>query len=428
MPSLKNLFLMSAAFLFASTAQAQYNYSKDISKIFQAKCQQCHREGDIAPFALDSYTAASDWADDIKSAVSEKRMPPWKPISGFNSFRDAYGLSDEERSMIINWVDAGKPEGDPADLPEPLPNTGEWNLGEPDMIIQMPVTFEVPARKDTYRCFVIPTNFTEDRWVSAAQYVPGNKKVVHHIIGYLDTNDASAKYDGKDGNPGYDCFGGPGDGVADSISGMLGGWAPGTRERLLQDGIALKIPKGAKIVLQVHYFANGKRDQTDKSKLGIYFSKSAQNKQLVYLPLLNNKFKLPPGEDNVEVGANFLVPPFYDATAYRVGPHMHLLGRKIKVERVNANKTLDPMVFINDWDFNWQGFYTFEEPMRLPALSQLKVTCNFDNSDKNPRNPNSPQKIVGWGEGTEDEMCIAFVGLVFDRQGLPFVSFRNPAK
>ena len=169
MLSSKNLLLLTASVLFAASAQAQYNYSKDISRIFQAKCQQCHREGDIAPFALDSYTAASDWADDIKAAVSEKRMPPWKPVAGVNSFRDSYALSDEERSMIVNWVDAGKPEGDAADLPEPTPSTGEWPLGEPDFIAEMPVNYAVPVRKDTYRCFVIPTNFTEDRWVSAAQ-------------------------------------------------------------------------------------------------------------------------------------------------------------------------------------------------------------------------------------------------------------------
>lgn len=423
--SSKHLLLVSASILFAASAQAQYNYSKDISRIFQAKCQQCHREGDIAPFALDSYSAASDWADDIKSAVSEKRMPPWKPVSGYNTFRDAYNLTDEERSMIVNWVDAGKPEGNAADLPDPIGATGEWSLGEPDFVVTMPVNFDVPARKDTYRCFVIPTDFKEDRWVSAAQYVPGNKKVVHHMIGYLDTSNSSAKYDGKDGSPGYDCFGGPGDGVADGVGSMLGGWAPGSRERFLQDGIAMKIPKGAKIVLQVHYFANGRRDQTDQSKLGIYFSKSKENKQLVYLPLINNKFKLQPGDENAEVTASMLIPPFYDATAYRVGPHMHLLGRQIKIERINANKTQDPLIFINDWNFNWQGFYSFEEPMRLPALSQVKVTCNFDNSDKNPRNPNSPLKVVGWGEGTEDEMCVGFVGVVFDRQGLPLVSLRN---
>ena len=155
-------FVLFAALFLTGSANAQYNYSKDISRIFQAKCQQCHREGDIAPFALDSYSAATMWADDIKAAVKEKRMPPWKPVDGFNSFRDAWGLSDEERTKIVNWIDGGMVEGDSADLPEPLPNTGEWLLGDPDKIVQMPVNFAIPAKKDTYRCFVIPSELTED--------------------------------------------------------------------------------------------------------------------------------------------------------------------------------------------------------------------------------------------------------------------------
>ncbi len=410
---------------FASSAHAQYNYSKDISRIFQAKCQQCHREGDVAPFALDSYATAVAWSEDIKNAVSQKRMPPWKPVDGYNSFRDAWGLNDEERSMIVNWVDAGMPEGDAADLPEPLPNTGEWALGDPDMIVKMPIEFAVPARKDTYRCFVIPTSLAADQYLSAIQYLPGNRQVVHHVIAYVDKTGASAKYDGKDGSPGYDCFGGPGDGVAEDATSMLGGWAPGVRARFLPDGIAMKLPKGSKIVLQVHYFANGKKDQTDQTKVGLYYSKNSVNKLLAFLPILNTGFKLKPGEENAEVTAQFAIPPFYDATVILVAPHMHLLGKQIKLEKIGIDKKVDPLIYINDWNFSWQGFYTLETPMPLPALSQLKVTCNFDNSDKNPKNPNNPVKTVGWGEGTEDEMCIGFVGVVFDRQGLPFVSKRT---
>ena len=425
MPTLRHTLALFAVLIFGGSANAQYNYSKDISRIFQAKCQQCHREGDIAPFALDSYSAATTWADDIKAAVKEKRMPPWKPVDGYNSFRDAWGLSDEERNMIVNWIDGGMVEGDSADLPEPLPNTGEWLLGDPDKIVQMPVNFAVPAKKDTYRCFVIPSDATEDKWVSAVQYLPGNKQVVHHVIAYIDKTGASEQYDGKDGQPGYDCFGGPGDGVSLDASSMLGGWAPGVRPRFLPDGIAMKIPKGARIVLQVHYFTNGKRDQMDQTKLGIYYSKNTENKQLVFIPIVNTSFKLKPGDDNAEVTAQFPIPPFYDATAYLVAPHMHLLGRQIKVEKIGTDKKVEPLVYINDWNFNWQGFYSFETPMRLPALSQVKVTCNFDNSDKNPRQPNNPPVRVGWGEGTQDEMCIGFVGVVFDRQGLPFVSKRS---
>ena len=148
---------------------------------------------------------------------------------------------------------------------------------------------------------------------------------------------ASAKYDGKDGQPGYECFGGAGDGVAEDASSMLGGWAPGVRARFLPDGIAMKLTKGSRIVLQVHYFANGKKDQTDQTKIGLYYSKNEQNKQLVYIPIVNTSFKIKPGDENAQVTAQFPIPPFYDATAIQVMPHMHLLGRQIKVEKIGAD-------------------------------------------------------------------------------------------
>jgi hypothetical protein len=407
--------------LVATSSFGQTTYSRDISRIFQEKCQQCHREGDIGPFALNSYEAAMTWGEDIQSAIAEKRMPPWKPVAGHGEFKNNFGLSDEQRDMILNWYRGGAPEGDPRDLPEPIAETGEYHLGDPDVVLTMPETYTIARRGDIYRCFVVPTDFGVDRFLDAIQVVPGNRQVVHHVILYLDSSGKARQMDGKDGNPGYDCFGGPGDGIPLTLSSMAGGWVPGMRTTRLPEGVGTLIPKGADIIMQVHYYPGGRTNQQDQTKVGMYFAPQEVNKRLVYLPVINTSFRIPAGAESYDVVANFLIPPLFDATAYLVAPHMHLLGRRFKLEKVRFNGTRESLIRIDDWDFNWQGFYKYETPIRLNAFDQLRATCTFDNSEKNPRNPSNPLKVVRWGEGTEDEMCIGFLGVAFDRENLvPF--------
>jgi hypothetical protein len=273
---------------------------------------------------------------------------------------------------------------------------------------------------------VLPTGIDADKWVSAVQVSPGNKKIVHHVLLFIDTQGEAEKLDGKDGNPGYTCYGGPGFDIqtpnsiaaALDLAGGLGGWVPGTRVQALPDGVGLLLPKEGKIVMQVHYFPNG-HPGPDQTKVGIYYSKTPVERRMRYLPIVNTSFKIQPGDSNKEVTAKFTIPFFFDAHAIQIAPHMHLLGRKIKVELTSANaKKTDDLIQIDDWDFNWQGFYSFKEPFALPSLSTVKLTCNFDNSTDNPKNPSDPLKVVGWGEGTEDEMCLAFLGVTIDREKL----------
>lgn len=402
---------------FVSAALGQPTYSREISRIFQSKCERCHRPGDIAPFALINYQRAVTYAADIKRAVTEGAMPPWKPVPGHGEFRDAYGLSDEERQAILSWIDAGTPEGDPADLPEPLPLTGEWQLGEPDAILTGP-EFNVPDMKDLYRCFVLPTDFGGQKFVTAYQIAPGNKSIVHHVLLFIDEKGESAKLDGKDGAPGYNCFGGPV--VTLGIGGGLGGWAPGVRAAPLPEGIGVAVPPKARIIMQVHYFAEGKPG-IDQTRIGLYFSQKPIERRLIYVPLLNDGFSIPPENKDYEVTAEYRIPLFLDAKLINIGPHMHLLGKQIKVEADIPRNGAEKLVYVDKWDFNWQNFYTYVEPIALPAFSTVRLSCRYDNTTDNPRNPNNPLKAVGWGESTQDEMCLVFLGVTFDRENLlPF--------
>lgn len=401
----------------APIVRAEVTYSKEISRLYQAKCHGCHRTGDIAPFALDSYEAAKTWGEDIQRVVHEKIMPPWKPVDAHGKFKDDFGLTEDERSTILDWYKNGAPEGDAADLPEPQPETGEWQLGEPDAVIRMPELYNVPRRKDIYRCFVVPAGFDDDTWVKAVQIVPGNRQVAHHVILYLDMTNKSAELDAKDEEPGYECFGGPGDGVQLSAGSMMGGWVPGSRPASLPDGVGLLVPKGARMIIQMHYFPAGK-EHSDQTKVGLYLAKQEEkmNKRLIFLPLVNTTFRIPAGAADHPVAGGLPMP---SGDVHMVVPHMHLLGRKIEVNHFDFfGRPKGNLIKIDDWDFNWQGFYQFVKPLRMNTLDQMRVACRFDNSAANPKNPSNPLKDVRWGEGTEDEMCLAFVGVTLDDQSL----------
>jgi len=414
-----------AAFLLitAAAAIAQPTYSKDAAPIITEKCQRCHRPNDIAPFVMSSYQDTSIWAEDIARVIKAKIMPPWKPVDGFGEFRDNFGLTETERNTLLDWVAAGAPQGEATPGSETPPPASEWELGEPDRVLTMAEPFNVPRGKDIYRCFVLPVGLDADKWVDAVQVVPGNRAVVHHVILYLDSTGQAEKLDAKEDGPGYTCFGGPGVELEGSSASTLdffsslGGWVPGARTLRLPEGIGMYLNKDARVIMQVHYYPGG-RPGPDQTKVGIYYSQKPVNKRLRYIPVLNTGFKIPPGAATHEVKASMDIPFFISATAWQVVPHMHLLGRKIKVEVEKKDKTFDPLIYIDNWDFNWQNFYMFQKPVSLPSQSTVRVTCTFDNSADNPKNPSNPLKTVGWGEGTEDEMCIGFLGVTFDQENL----------
>jgi hypothetical protein len=423
--------LPAAGWSFAAEAEPAPTYSKDIAPILWKNCAGCHRPGEVGPFSLLTYRDAAKRAEFLKEVAESRKMPPWKAEPGFGHFEDERRLSDEEVARIARWADAGAPEGDPRDLP-PAPKFPEgWQLGTPDLVLTMPEAFEVPASgRDQFCCFVIPTGLAEDRTVSAIEFRPGNRKVVHHALFFLDSTGAARRRDEADPQPGYATFGG----IGILPTGSLGGWAPGTGPRPLPDGLGQLLRKNSDLVLQVHYHPSGKAE-TDRSSLGIYFTKQPARKITMGVRLVNRAIAIPPGESRHKVTAQLTLP--VAVHAYGITPHMHWLGKEMKVTAVRPDGKVEPLIWIKDWDFNWQGQYRFAEGLALPKGTRLELEAYYDNTADNPKNPNDPPRLVRFGEQTTDEMCLCGVQVVpddptgyaelFRAMGFPFGGLRGGA-
>ncbi|MEO7144652.1 MAG: ascorbate-dependent monooxygenase [Bryobacteraceae bacterium] len=415
--------LLVAVLAFAGAAFGQPTYANQVSRVFRAKCEICHRDGDIAPFALKDYDTAAAWSADIQTVLSNHTMPPWKPVAGFGDFKNSFALTGDERQTIFDWIAAGMPFGDPADLLDPLPDQGPWPLGAPDVVLQMPAPFTPARGVDVYRCFVLPSDLAAPTYLGAVDVQPGNRQIVHHVLLFVDTTGQAAQMDGQDGSPGYDCFGGPG--ITLNLNSTLGAWAPGQRGQFLPDGVGIPLPAHATVVMQVHYHPSAYTGP-DQTSVGLYFARSDVEQQLYMIPVLNDSFTIPAGAPNFNVSTSFQVPPLFDAHLIWIFPHMHLLGRQIKVDVVNPDQTTTPLVYEDNWDFNWQGAYTYSSAVPIKAGSTVKLNCAFDNSADNPTNPNNPLVAVGWGERTTDEMCLAYLGVTLDNENLlPFAKRRR---
>ena len=263
------MLLLALTAGFVPVRGAGPTYNKDVAPILWKNCAGCHRPGEVGPFSLLTYKDAAKRASDLAEITSERRMPPWKAEPGFGEFHDERRLSDADIQTIAHWAESGSPEGDSKDL-QPVPRFPEgWQLGTPDLVLRISEPFHVPADgRDIYRCFVIPIPIDSDKTVAAVEFRPGNRKVVHHALLFLDSSGAGRKKDEADPGPGYASFGGPGI----LPTGGLGGWAPGAMPRSLPEGMGKLLRKGSDLVLQIHYHPDGK-PETDHSSVGIYFTK-----------------------------------------------------------------------------------------------------------------------------------------------------------
>ena len=388
-------------------------YTRDVAVILQKHCQECHRPGEVGPFSLETYEQARKRAADIADVVEDRRMPPWKAAPQFSpKFKHDRSLSDADIAVLSVWAENGAPEGDPADLPAPAKFADDWKLGTPDLVLEMREPFDVNASgDDIYRCFVIPTNLPDDVYLEAVEYLPGNRRVVHHILAYTDVTGAARKRDEADAGPGYSCFSGPGV----QVQGELGGWAPGNQANRLPEGVGRLLPRKADVIVQVHYHPDGK-PETDRTRVGLHFARRPVKQILHTAAAVNADLVLPAGQSNIEVKADWTVP--VDVEAIGVTPHMHLLGRDITMSVTFPDGRTEELVKVPDWDFRWQYTYYFERPVDLPKGTVLKVVSHYDNSERNPRNPTHPPKTVRWGEATTDEMCIGFVNITQKGQDL----------
>jgi peroxiredoxin len=399
-------------------------FYRDVLPIVQKNCQECHRPGAVGPFALMTYKQAVNWADDIKEYTQERKMPPWKPVEGL-AFHSERKMSDKDIVTLAAWVDGGTPEGDAKDAPPPRRFIEGWQLGQPDLVLAVPEEMTVGASgPDLFRCFVLPTNLTEDKFVTAVEVRPGNSRIVHHTLNYFDTSGKGRQLEKKareekvnkhdDSGPGYSAAMGLGFVPTTGQVGGLGGWAPGNVAHHLPDGYGYFLPKGSDIIVQTHYHRDG-RVEKDRTSIGLYFAKDSKTKRWKGMVLPGRFMFIPPNNDHYRVQGSMEV--LQECKLYSVMPHMHMLGREIKVTLTPPEGKPRTLVAIKDWEYNWQETYFLKEPIEIKPGTRLEVEAIYDNSDKNPNNPFSPPRIVKFGEQTTDEMCYIFFGATSETPG-----------
>lgn len=392
----------------ASASGEAVTYTKHVAPILNARCVGCHRSGDVGPFPLLTYRDAAQRADFLADITASRRMPPWKPRAGFGEFHDEARLTERELATLTEWAEAGAPEGDPADLPPTpsLPPQG-WQLGKPDLVLQLSEPFTVPASGDVYRAFTLPIPLDRVQGISAIEFRPENRRVVHHARFYLDSTPDCRLRDQADPAPGFATIGGN-----DIPKPNLGAWNPGVTPRMPPPGIGYTFQPGSDFVLLLHYHGTG-RPESDRSSIGLYFAKTPVTRSMSSIPISTANIDIPPGESRHRITQHATLPA--DVHAYSVLPHGHYLLREMKLWAELPDGTTRRMLWIDDWDINWQGVYHFAEPVALPKGTKLHVIATYDNSDKNPSNPNRPPQRVRFGPASNDEMLGCHVQILPDR-------------
>lgn len=394
---MKPLFLLLTSVVLVEAA----TYYGEVKPILDKNCVACHQAGQVAPFVLDTYEDAAKRAKMIAAVTTSGRMPIWKPEPGFGEFHEERRLSAAELAVLKSWAKEGAPEGKP---PAKTSLVTESKQEPPDLRLRMPAAVAVPASgPDQFLCVVVPVSTQEDRWVRRVEFHPGNPRVVHHSLFFL-VDEATAK---KRGGPNgyYPCFGGPG-GLP---QGALGGWAPGALPRDLPAGTARLLPKGMALVMQQHYHPSGKPEM-DQSELLVYFAKGPVEHRLTGMAVRTRDIHIPAGAAAHKIEASLDLP--VSVQVLGISPHMHYVGKSMKVTAFTPQGRTIPLIWIKDWDFNWQGQYQFAEPIALPAGTRIHMEAIYDNSAGNPNNPNRPPKPVNWGEQTENEMAICFLEFI----------------
>jgi hypothetical protein len=377
-------------------------FTRDVAPILFARCAVCHRTGESAPFPLLEYVDAKKRAKQLLEVVESRRMPPWMPMEGHGEFIGERRLKPEELATLRKWVEQGCKEGNPADLP-PAPKFQDgWALGEPDLIVTMPQAYAVPAEgRDIVRAFTLPLGLTEDKFLRAVQFRAGNPRVVHHALMLVDPTKESRQKDEADPEPGFD---GSKIGLGAMIGGMVGSWTPGYIPKFYEEGLGREVKKGSDLVLQIHLNPNGKA-ALEKSQVGFWFTKGPPQKLVTSLALFSTKIDLPPDEKGLEIRDKVVLPVTVDLFA--VVPHAHHLARECRIWAKDPDGKEISLLWIKDWDFNWQDQFHYKENIRLRPGTEINLVWTFDNTSGNPRNPSNPPVRVRYGETSRDEMATA---------------------
>lgn len=380
--------------------QSDINYSNQISRILQNHCMECHRQGELAPMELSSFDEVVGWSDMIVEVIDDQRMPPWHADPAHGEFKNERRMTSDEKQMIRDWVAAGSPEGNPADLPKAKDygSISEWRLPrEPDLIVNMSTdALKIPSNGVIdYQYFVADPGFKKDTWVTAAEIIPGDRGVVHHSI----------------------CFVRPPDGADMRLGGWLAAYVPGQKPPSYDPRQGRLIPAGSKLVFQQHYTTNGQATE-DMTRIGLVLGDETQiEHQLLTLIAMNQSFVIRAGDANANVSGTFERLP---QTGELLGfsPHMHFRGKSFTLDATFSEtisiKRDSTLLKVPNYDFNWQHIYELKNPIPLQEIETLDFDVTFDNSSSNPANPD-PTELVMWGDQTDEEMAVAFAFVTIPR-------------
>jgi mono/diheme cytochrome c family protein len=391
-------------------------FSREIAPILYQHCIACHRPGEMAPMSLIGYSDVRPWARAIGSKVADGVMPPWHADAPPGRFENERRLTPAEKDLIARWVASGAPQGDPADLPK-VPSFAEgWRIGKPDAIFEMQEDYQVGARGTIeYEYFYVPTNLTESKWIQAVEVRPGNRALVHHVLLYYQAPPEGAaptpalRLDPEQSRlprserttvplrPKRRQF----------PSRLLATYAPGTDPQVFRPGTALRLPPGSVLELQLHYSTNG-TPGTDRTKVGFVFAKEPPVREVRVAQFTNGQLAIPAGASDHQVDAQ--VGFLQDVTLWGLFPHTHVRGKRWNYELVLPDGTTKPLLSVPKYDFNWQTYYMFKEPLQVPKGASIRSSAWYDNSTANRSNPDA-STTVKWGDQTWEEM--QYTGLLY---------------
>jgi hypothetical protein len=373
------LALAISAIHFTSASANSPTFTKDIAPIFHANCLECHRPGEAAPMSLRTYDEARPWAKSIKEKVTSRAMPPWFADPNHGKFKNDPRLSDEQIAMIADWVDAGAPRGNPADMPEVPALTEGWRLGEPDFVINLPEV-DVPASGgDYFPDLSVMPDMPEDHWVQKVEIRPSNLEVTHHVVIFMG--------------------GGRGGGMMGNFD-VLGVWSVGTHPNVYPEGTGRWLKQGQRLMTNMHYHPNG-TPQKDQTRIGLHFGEGEIQHEIQAALAGSFSLHVPANVANHEEVASWYVER--DIKIISLVPHMHLRGKDMRMTASYPDGREEVLLNVPGYDFNWQLFYYPENAIELPAGSRIDILAHYDNSDKNPYNPD-PNRDIYFGTSTDDEM------------------------
>jgi hypothetical protein len=421
---MRSLFLTCLVAVVGAThlAAAQSTpptFNRDVLPILQQNCQNCHRPGEIGPMPLLTYEQTRPWAKAIKNEVLMRRMPPWYADPQFGHFTNDRRLSDENIRKLVAWVDAGAPEGNVKDKPTPRVWRDGWNV-RPDKIFQMSQPYVVPAKGILdYIYIVLPTGFTRDTWVTAAEVRPVARDVVHHILAVIRPPGSQWM---KDAKPFVPYFPPPEDNNAPGNNPQtqpvnmnfeyLAGYSPGMQaERFDVSQSAKLIPAGSDIVLQVHYTPNGRSAAQDLTKVGVTLATATPKKRFMSAVAASAKWEIAPGDPNAEGKATLIFGEPVELVS--IQPHMHVRGKDMTIRAIYPGGQSQVLLSVPRYDFRWQIIYYLAKPLALPQGTKIEVTGHWDNSANNPFNPD-PTATVRYGFQSSEEMLSAAMGVVIE--------------